>query len=98
MFEVVTYNKTLPSEFFMEIFEIPTKGFFKNESDTLLELSVNSMKLLTARYIYIYIYIYLKHFLSKKTWRKYIFKSSLPEVHFEIIVLKLAARFIRKQQ
>ena len=57
MFEVVTYNKTLPSEFFMEIFEIPTKGFFKNESDTLLELSVNSMKLLTARYIYIYIYI-----------------------------------------
>ena len=53
MFEVVTYNKTLPSEFFMEIFEIPTKGFFKNESDTLLELSVNSMKLLTARYIYI---------------------------------------------
>ena len=98
MFEVVTYNKTLPSEFFMEIFEIPTKGFFKNECDTLLELSVNSMKLLTARYIYIYIYIYLKHFLSKKTWRKYIFKSSLPEVHFEIIVLKLAARFIRKQQ
>ena len=96
MFEVVTYNKTLPSEFFMEIFEIPTKGFFKNESDTLLELSVNSMKLLTARYIYIY--IYLKHFLSKKTWRKYIFKSSLPEVHFEIIVLKLAATFIRKQQ
>ena len=57
MFELVTYNMTLPSEFFMKLFEIPTKGFFKNESDTLLELSVNSMKLLTARYIYIYIYI-----------------------------------------
>ena len=73
MFEVVTYNKTLPSEFFMEIFEIPTKGFFKNESDTLLELSVNSMKLLTARYIYIYIYIY----------QTFSVKENLEKIHFQ---------------
>ena len=71
MFEVVTYNKTLPSEFFMEIFEIPTKGFFKNESDTLLELSVNSMKLLTARYIYIYISnIFCQRKLGENTFSK----------------------------
>ena len=73
MFEVVTYNKTLPSEFFMEIFEIPTKGFFKNESDTLLELSVNSMKLLTARYIYIYIYIS----------QTFSVKENLEKIHFQ---------------
>lgn len=71
MFEVVTYNKTLPSEFFMEIFEIPTKGFFKNESDTLLELSVNSMKLLTARYIYIYIS------------QAFSVKENLEKIHFQ---------------
>ena len=71
MFEVVTYNKTLPSEFFMEIFEIPTKGFFKNESDTLLELSVNSMKLLTARYIYIYIS------------QTFSVKDNLEKIHFQ---------------
>lgn len=71
MFEVVTYNKTLPSEFFMEIFEIPTKGFFKNESDTLLELSVNSMKLLTARYIYIYIS------------QTFSVKENLEKIHFQ---------------
>ena len=71
MFEVVTYNKTLPSEFFMEIFEIPTKGFFKNESDTLLELSVNSMKLLTARYIYISISnIFCQRKLGENTFSK----------------------------
>lgn len=71
MFEVVTYNKTLPSEFFMEIFEIPTKGFFKNKSDTLLELSVNSMKLLTARYIYIYIS------------QTFSVKENLEKIHFQ---------------
>ena len=71
MFEVVTYNKTLPSEFFMEIFEIPTKGFFKNECDTLLELSVNSMKLLTARYIYIYIS------------QTFSVKENLEKIHFQ---------------